>query len=126
MRRHRIRRHDAAELITARDDCGAPLPAERDLGTPRQLRVDLGALAPGEETALFVDTGNAGARRATFALRTAAGRSRLREIARHPDQVTTGRFYLPLETAGPDPVADVTITLDVTPGTEVEVRACRR
>ncbi|TNF21588.1 MAG: hypothetical protein EP318_06450 [Rhodobacteraceae bacterium] len=115
------------ELIAAaRGTCDLALDIRRDAATPQALTVDLSALEPGTAYTLFVDSGGAPARRAEFTYRSTGDRTRSREILRHPAQLPTGRFFLPVTSLWPEGAAEVTVTLDVPMGDEAEVRACLR
>ena len=115
------------ELIAAaRGTCEVALEITRDADTPRTVTADLGALDPETHYTLFLDSGGAPARQASFTYRNAAEETRTREILRHPAQVPTGRFFLPVTGLWPEGAAAVTITLDVPMDDTVEVRACQR
>lgn len=115
------------ELIAAaRGTCDLTLDISRDEDAPQAVTADLSALAPETAYTLFLDSGGAPARRAEFTYRSADDQTRSREILRHPAQLPTGRFFMPVTSLWSEGAAEVTITLDVPMGDGAEVRACLR
>lgn len=115
------------ELIAAaRDACPVTLAVSRDTDTPRVLTADLSPLDPEVSYMLFVDGDGAGARHAAFTYENSAGETRTREVLRHPGQVPTGRFYVPMTGLWSGGAARVTVALDADAGADSEVRACPR
>jgi len=95
---------------------------------PDTLIADLRGLDPGAALTLFLETGGAPAFAARFDFRAAAGAEagliRSKTIIRHPGQVATGRFYMPLSGLWPTGAASVEIVLDVPFGPVPRVTAC--
>jgi len=112
------------ELIAAAgDSCTMPLPLAA--GTvPDAIAADLRGLPPGSARTLFVDADGAPAQAARFDFTGASGLVRSRTIVRHPDQVATGRFYMPMDGLWPEGAQTVTIVLDAAPGPNARVMAC--
>jgi alginate biosynthesis protein AlgX len=112
------------ELIAAAGaDCRVPL----QLSSGRQanaLTADLVPLDPGQSYTLFVDTDGAGAGAARFDFLSGSGLIRSRSVFRHPDQVRTGRFYMPMSGLWPEGAQRVEIVLDVPFGGNARVTAC--
>lgn len=112
------------ELIAAASgNCRIPLPTAPGF-EPQTLTVDLLALDPGRRYTLAVDADAAPATLARFDFMGPAGLTRTRHIARHPGQLPTGRFFLPLSGLWPESVQTVTITLDAPFGVNARVTAC--
>jgi alginate biosynthesis protein AlgX len=97
------------ELIAAASNsCGKDLPLTPGK-SPGQLRADLGGLAAGADATLALDIGRVGVPYVRFHFTGTDGLVRTRSIYRHPDQLFTGRFYLPLSGLSPDDLQDVEI-----------------
>jgi alginate biosynthesis protein AlgX len=103
--------------------CRVPLPAGPGI-TANSVTADLSALDRTQNYTLFVDAEGTAARRAQFDFQSAAGLVRTRTVTRHPDQVATGRFYMPMSAMWPEGALAVTITLDVPAAAPVRVTAC--
>jgi len=115
------------ELIAAaKGPCDMTLDIDRDEAAPLALTADLSALDPEAAYTLFLDSGGAPAKRAEFTYHSADDQTRSREIQRHPGQLPTGRFFMPMTSLWSDGAETVTITLDVPMGDDAEVRACLR
>jgi alginate biosynthesis protein AlgX len=100
------------ELIAAAgDSCRTALPVGPGM-TPGTLLVDLLGMDPGRPGMLFVDTGLAAASRIEARFLDAAGQARSAYLARHPRQLPTGRFYIPLDGLVPGGAARVEIVSD--------------
>jgi alginate biosynthesis protein AlgX len=113
-----------AELTAAaRDTCRIPLPVAPGFEA-RTLTVDLLPLDPGRRYTLYLDADAAPATLARFDINGPSGLTRTRHIARHPDQIPTGRFYLPLTGLWPEGAQSATITLDAAFGVNARALAC--
>jgi alginate biosynthesis protein AlgX len=107
----------------AAGSCRVPMPAGPGI-TAGTVMADLSALDRSQSYTLFVDAEGTAAKRAQFDFVSAAGLVRTRTIIRHPDQVATGRFYMPMSGLWAEGALSVSITLDVPATTPVRVTAC--
>jgi alginate biosynthesis protein AlgX len=100
------------ELIAAAGDtCRTALPVGPGM-TPGTLLVDLAGADPGRPGMLFVDTGLAAASRIEARFTGPDGQARSAWLARHPRQLPTGRFYIPLDGLVPGGARQVEIVSD--------------
>lgn len=115
------------ELIAAaRDDCAGAIDlvvAEPDTA-PRVATADLRNLGATAGQSLRLETGGSAARTARFAFARDDGIVRTTIIARHPQQLPTGRFFVPLSGLWPDGVSEVEITLDAAFGAAPALSLC--
>lgn len=115
------------ELIAAaRNRCRKESPlavADRET-QPRVARADLGSLDGPKGLSLLLDTDGAPAQIARFAFDKGDGLIRTKIIARHPEQLPTGRFFVPLSGLWPDGADAVEITLDVAFGDAPSLSVC--
>jgi len=88
------------------------------------IRADLGGLAVRPSNTLFVDADGAPASEAWFDFYSPAGLLRSKVVVRHPEQVKTGRFYVPFSGLWRDGVQSVDISLDVAFGPDTRVSLC--
>lgn len=115
------------ELIAAaRGSCDLGLTVSREGGSRDRVNADLSSISDQHDKILFIDADGAQARRAVFTWHDNQGRSRSREITRHPAQLPTGRFYVPMSGLWPEGARNVTVTLDATLGDNTEMRLCSR
>jgi len=85
-----------AELIAAAGQtCTVQLPLTAGDATNKVL-ADLSTLRPQNRYTLALDTGGAAVPDVRFHFTSEDGQTRSRGIYRHPDQILTGRFYMPL------------------------------
>jgi alginate biosynthesis protein AlgX len=112
------------ELVAAAGTtCTTPLPVAPGFDA-QSIIVDLLSLDPGRTHTIFLDTDAAPATLAKFDVNGPSGLTRTRHIARHPGQVPTGRFYLPLTGFWPEGAQSLTVGLDVPFGLNARVMAC--
>lgn len=115
------------ELIAAaRGTCPVALDLSVDEDAGRVARAELSDMAMQTHDALLLDLGPVPARAARFAFRTGDGLIRTRVMERHPAQVPTGRFLVPLSGLWPEGAASVEITLDMAFGGAPKLFACER
>lgn len=114
------------ELIAAAGDtCRVAVPTGAG-AAPGRMIADLAGLDPAVPTMLMIDTGGAPATSVTLEVRGPGTPARARSVHRHPGQVPTGRFYVPLDGLWPEAAAGATaeIRLDVAFGAAPLVTAC--
>lgn len=104
-------------------NCRVPLPATPAVASGA-VTAELSALDPAQPYTIYIDAEGTPALRADFAFMSSSGLLRTRTVQRHPGQVATGRFYMPLTGLWPEGATNVTITLDVAPTVPVRVTAC--
>ena len=112
------------ELIAAAGaNCRVPL---RLLTSGDQTRVtaDLTVLDPSQAYTLFIDADGAQASEARFDFLGGSGLIRSKSVVRHKDQVTTGRFFMPLSGLWSEGAQTVEIVLDAPFGGTPRVTAC--
>lgn len=107
----------------ARGGCHISVPVMRG-ARPTSIRAELSGLAAGQSYTLYVDADGGGASEARFDFISYQGLVRTRHIFRHPDQVKTGRFYMPLSGLWRQGVQAVDISLDVPFGPGARISAC--
>lgn len=115
------------ELIAAaRNICRdeTPLTVGDRETQPRVARASLNRLTAPAGRSLLLDTGGAPARIARFAFDKGDGIIRTNIIARHPQQLPTGRFFVPLSGLWPDGAEAVDITLDIAFGDAPSLSIC--
>lgn len=88
------------------------------------LRVDLSRLDRRQSHTLYVDAAGAAATEARFEFVSRTGLVRRKIIVRHPEQIQTGRFYMPMSGLWQDGAIAVEISLDVPFGPTAHVSAC--
>jgi alginate biosynthesis protein AlgX len=113
-----------AELtVAAGDTCRIALPVLT--GSDAQgVTADLSGLSAGQGFVLFVDAEGTPATEARFDFRGQDGLSRSFWVVRNPDQVPTGRFYLPMSGVGDAVVTAVDVRFDVPVSGVVRMAAC--
>lgn len=112
------------ELIAAAGaGCSVSLPLATGFDQST-LSADLRSLEPGRAFTLYLEADGAQAREARFDFLSTNGLAVTRHVLRHPAQVPTGRFYVPMPAQGPGGVDSVQITLDVAIGINARVSAC--
>jgi alginate biosynthesis protein AlgX len=112
------------ELIAAAGaGCSATLPLATGFDQSA-LSADLRSLEPGRPFTLYLEADGAEAREARFEFLSPSGLSVTRQVLRHPAQVPTGRFYMPMPAQTPGGIDSVRITLDVAIGINARVSAC--
>lgn len=104
-------------------DCRVPLPLLSS-GQPNTITADLRALDRSQPYTLLVEAEGAPAAAARFDFLSGNGLVRSRSVVRHPDQVRTGRFYMPMSGLWPEGAQSVDIQLDVPFGGSTRVTAC--
>jgi alginate biosynthesis protein AlgX len=113
-----------AELIAAAGTtCRGVLAATRT-PTGDRLRADLSQLRAGAKVTLALDTGGAGLPFVRFHFTGADGLVRSRSIYRHPDQILTGQFYMPLSGLNADGLRGVEIEGPGAFGLQARLVAC--
>lgn len=113
------------ELIAAaRGACRSELTLRTNAENTTKAQARLESVDFGQHDALLLDLGPVPARVARFAFRTEDGLARTRVIARHPDQVQTGRFFVPLTGLWSGGASQVDITVDLPLDTEPQLLAC--
>ncbi|MDA7430836.1 hypothetical protein PGB28_20435 [Primorskyibacter aestuariivivens] len=112
----------AAAFNSCRD--ARPLELADPETQPGVATADLSALATPMGHSLLLETGGAPARTARFAFDKGDGIIRTKIIARHPEQLPTGRFFVPLSGLWPDGADKVDITLDVAFGDAPSLSVC--
>lgn len=112
------------ELIAAAGDtCRVPLQVLAG-GQGTAVTADLSALDPTQSYTLLLEADGADATSARFDFLSAAGLVRSKSVFRSPDQVRTGRFYMPMSGLWPEGAQLVEIVLDAPLGTTARVTAC--
>ncbi|WP_102109632.1 alginate O-acetyltransferase AlgX-related protein [Oceaniglobus roseus] len=112
------------ELIAAAGDtCRVPLNLF-STGQANQIRVDLNALDPMLDYTLALDTGGSDSAEARFTFRSRNGMMRSRSVVRDPDQIRTGRFYMPMSGLWDSGAQSVDIELAAGFGAAPQVTAC--
>jgi alginate biosynthesis protein AlgX len=112
------------ELIAAAGSgCRVSLPLATGF-EQSTISADLRSLEPGLPFTLYLEADGAQAREARFDFLTTSGLAVTRHVLRHPEQVPTGRFYVPMPAPGPEGLDSVQITLDVAIGINARVNAC--
>ena len=109
--------------VAAEGNCPISLHVSRGNEINSQ-RIDLGGLDGRRSYTLFVDADGAEATEAQFDFVSRTGLMRRKTIIRHPEQVKTGRFYVPLSGLWPEGATSVEIKLDVPFGPGALVSAC--
>ncbi|NUB44844.1 hypothetical protein GEU84_010650 [Fertoebacter nigrum] len=112
------------ELIAAAGpNCRLPLPT---LAGSRAdvVTADLTPLDRSQNYTLLVESDGTQATSARFEFRAASGLMRAKSVYRHPDQVKTGRFYMPMSGLWPEGAQAVDIVLDVPFAGSARVTAC--
>lgn len=113
------------ELIAAaHGTCPVELDTQKTTGTDTRAEASLDQVDFARHRALLLDVGPVAAGVARFAFKTSDGLLRTRVINRHPDQVPTGRFFVPLSGLWPDGAATVDITVDAPLDTAPRLYAC--
>lgn len=113
-----------AELIAAAGTtCRAALVTTRTAAGDR-LRADLSQIRPGAPLTLALDTGGIGFPYVRFHFTGADGLVRSRSIYRHPDQILTGQFYMPLSGLNTDGLRGVEIEGPAAFGLQARLVAC--
>lgn len=113
-----------AELTAASgSSCRVALPLSPS-AQENAVTVDLTTLDPNQKYTLFLDADGAAATTARFDFVNELGIVRTKIIERNPEQVKTGRFYMPLTGLWPQGVQSVDITLDVPIGANAHATAC--
>ncbi len=114
-----------AELTAAAAGlCQIPLPVlpGRDA---TMLIADLGGLDPAQSYTLFLDAEGAPATQARFDFVSGVtGMVRSRTIVRHPKQMPTGRFFMPMTGLPPDGARTLEVVMDVPFGPTARLTAC--
>ncbi len=103
--------------------CHIAVPVMRG-AKPTSIRADLRGLAAGQSYTLYLDADGARAYEARFDFISHQGLVRTKHIIRHPDQVKTGRFYMPLSGLWREGAQAVDISLDVPFGPGTRISAC--
>ena len=112
------------ELIAAAGDtCRADVPLT-PAARPDTVTADLTGLPRDRRVTLLLAADWIPATAARFDFMSADGLIRSRSITRHPGQVRTGRFYMPMTGLWPEGVARVQIVLDVPFGATTRLIAC--
>jgi alginate biosynthesis protein AlgX len=112
------------ELIAAaRGGCTTPLAPVA--GTrPGSVAFALPGLDPAAPGMLMVDLGPVAATRIEVAFQGPDGTLRSRFATRHPGQIATGRFFVPLDGLWPQGALAVTVQADVAPGAGLRAALC--
>ncbi len=112
------------ELIAAAGgNCRVALPVAAGFDA-NSITADLRALQSGETYTLFIDADGAQATEARFDFTGNLGQTVVRHIVRDPQQLPTGRFYMPIEGLFAEGAQTVRIDLDVPFGINARVTAC--
>lgn len=109
--------------VAAATNCPISLHVSRG-SEMNSLRIDLNGLDGRQSYALYVDADGAEASEARFDFLSRSGLMRRKTIIRHPKQVKTGRFYMPLSGLWQEGAISVEILLDVPFGPGALVSAC--
>lgn len=113
-----------AELIAAAGGaCRATLGATRSPSGDR-LRADLSQVPPDAQLTLSLDTGGAAMPFVRFHFTGNDGLVRSRSIYRHPDQILTGQFYMPLSGLNATGLRGVEIEGPAAFGLQARLAAC--
>ncbi|MFT4960851.1 MAG: alginate biosynthesis protein AlgX [Paracoccaceae bacterium] len=109
--------------IAAAGNCPISLQVSRGSDI-NSLRIDLNGLDSRQPYSLYVDADGAQASQARFDFVSRTGLVRRKTIIRNPEQVKTGRFYMPLSGLWQEGATSVEILLDVPFGARTLVSAC--
>lgn len=113
-----------AELIAAAGgDCRIALPLAPGR-VPGSVTADLRGLDPGQDYTLYLDADARMGAEARFDFTGPDGTVRGRSIHRHPDQIATGRYYMPMTGLWDAGAVSVDITLDAGFGLNPRMAAC--
>ncbi|MFC6585185.1 alginate O-acetyltransferase AlgX-related protein [Sulfitobacter aestuariivivens] len=114
------------ELIAAGgESCSRPLTLGPGSG-PGRVVADLQGLDAGQDVTLALDTDGAFVSAVRFHFRGADDLVRPRSIYRHPDQLLTGRFYMPLSGLEATGLRSVEIEIPQPYGPQPSLTACIR
>ena len=103
--------------------CRISLPFTRG-ATPQSIRAKLNGLDAAQPYTLYLDTGGANASEVRFDFTSRQGLVQSKHVIRHPDQVKTGRFYMPLSGLWREGAQTVDVSLDVPFGPNARISAC--
>ena len=107
----------------ASGNCGVAVPflGGDDAGS---IRVELNRMDLRPSNSLLIDTGGAAVTDMRLDFISRDGLIRSKFVRRHPDQVKTGRFYVPLSGLWRDGVYSVDVSLDAAFGANTRVSVC--
>ena len=103
--------------------CRISIPVIRG-ARPNSIRAELNGLDSAQSYTLYVDTGGSNASEISFDFRSRQGLVQNKQVIRHPNQVKTGRFYMPLTGLWREGAQTVDISLDVAFGPDTRISAC--
>ncbi len=103
--------------------CRISLPFARG-NDAKSVWAELYDLDPRQSYTLYVDADGAAASEARFDFKSRDGLVQSKYVVRHPSQVKTGRFYMPLSGLWQEGAQSIDIVLDVPFGPNTRVSAC--
>ena len=104
-------------------NCGVAVPFSGG-DQPGSIRVELNRIDIRPTNSLLIDTGGGLAADMRLDFTSRQGLIRSKFVRRHPDQVKTGRFYVPLSGLWREGIYSVDISLDVSFGANTRVNVC--